>query len=235
MSNVDMDKIGVYEYARDLHFKTLSLHTYGADGDLIGNPFIAISNFDKLEYILNPEFREFKLSSSKEVEDKLNEFVEASKFYLTKKEKFSKSDLYSIYKSLTKMQETSINYHYYKQAEELTKMLYKEFEVVPKDEVSKIVKGYATRQIMRGIDCSKDVERIVNDIENKEYGLMEQLKSRYEMESVKRLYYDNAIVYITQKNKRWYGNQYVAKTYGMKDYKEAVKRQKHLMEIVATM
>jgi len=236
LAMIDIEKLSENELQRDLHFRTLSMCRYAADGDLIGNPLIAVSKHDELEYVVNPEFREFKLEASKEMEYRLNEILELSKYCMTRKDKFSKYDLFSIYSSLTKAQESALSYAYYRQAEEFTKLLYKEFEVVPVDEIlQKIVKGYATRQIMRGVDCSKDVERVNNDIENKEYGLMQQLKNRYIQESVKRVYYENAVVHITQPEKKWYGTKYVAKAYGMDAYKKAVKEQSNLIKSVATM
>jgi len=238
MSNIDMEKLSANDLRLDLLLKTQSVSCYRADGGLLGNPLIATSKNGRLKYELNKDFVESDINASKNMKHKLDEVFELVKHCISKKDKFSTYDLESLYESIRKAKNEALNHGYLHYAEEFTKILSREFGVVVEDDLKQIFAGYGKRQILRCVDCSKDAERVMQDIKNKEYGIMPYIHNGNEFDSFKRRYYKNAIINLSEPVKKWYGVKYVSKNFTMNDYEVALVEQKDLLNSikgVATM
>ena len=232
MSNIDMEKLNAEDLRQDLFLKAETVSCYSANGGLLGNPLIATCKHGRLKYELNKYYVESNINASKEMKLKLDEVYELAKHCIAKKDKFSTYGLESLYESITKAKNQALSHGYLHYAEEFAKMLYSEFGVMVEDDLKKIFAGYGKRQILRGVDCSKDAERVMQDIKNKEYGIMPYIHNGNEFDSFKRRYYNNAVVHLSEPVKKWYGVKYVPKAFTMKDYEIALVEQKDLLNSV---
>lgn len=232
----DMIKQDVNNLSRELDFAVEHVTSFRANGNLLQkSPLIATVKHGRLKYVLNSDYVDSDIKASKAMETKLEDVLGIATYLMTRKDECDKHDLLSIYESVGKAQQKAMEYNFWQHAEEFTKLLYKHYEVNAEAALNQIISGYGKRQILYGVDCNKDVDRIMRDVEKKEYGIMPYIKNRSNFDSIKRRFYDNAEIYLLEPIEKWYGTKNVKTKATMKMHEVAIKEQKELIKSVATM
>ena len=177
----------------------------------------AFNNNGKLDYAPDRVVTVYDTKCAEEARETLKTFYHKASLLLHSPQvKLDDRQKLELLNNLTEVRDWCLDNGFYGKGLDISKLINKKYRVCCADALEKAVRGYAERQLLRGVDCYQKANIAIKDALLGKYGTIAKLRGRS--------YYVNAFktTRINLPVKKKFGKVGFV-TFGMEDYAKATK------------